>query len=268
MLSQVLWTFRPGRESAEYKDLNRSVRSAVRRDRRVELRKEIDEQGPNKVWKCIKTVVAGKQDGPNVQPELSADDLNSFFVSVGPRITAEIQAQNATTDLNARLTRVGACSFQLREISLYELERTIFSMRNSGASGTDGICIRMLKAGFPAIGGVILHIINTSITKSDIPDSWKHSTVRPLFKSGNPSDLANFRPIFLVPVVMKVIERIVHQQLYIYLSHNHLLASSQHGFRPRHSTETALLTVTDRILAATDRKRGLITVPPRFKQML
>ena len=52
---------------------------------------------------------------------------------------------------------------------------------------------------------------------------------------------------------MKAVERIVHQRLYAYLSQNPLLASSQHGFRPRHSTKTALLSVSDHILAATDR---------------
>ena len=130
------------------------------------------------------------------------------------------------------LSHVGVCSFQRREITLDELERAMFNMHNSGACVADSVCIRMPKAGFPAIGGVILHIINVCLIQSDIPDSWKHSKVHSLFKSGNLSDPANFRLISLGPVIMKVVERIVHKQLYAYLSHNHLLTSSQHGFRP------------------------------------
>ena len=131
-----------------------------------------------------------------------------------------------------RLPRVGACSFKPKAVSLEQLGHTVFSLRNSAACGADGVSIRMLKTAFPSIGGIVLHIINTCITESDIPEQWKHSIVRPIFKSGNPSDPANFRPISLVPVIMKIVEKVIHQQLYHYLSYNHLLASTQHGFRP------------------------------------
>ena len=92
---------RLGRESPEYKALNRSVRAALRRDRRHVLQNEISERGVNKVWQSIKSVIAGKKDGPNIQPDLSPDDLNSFFVSVGPRIATELSIQNINTDLGA-----------------------------------------------------------------------------------------------------------------------------------------------------------------------
>ena len=115
------------------------------------------------------------------------------------------------------------------------------------------MCICMLKTTFLAIGSIIQHIINTCITRYDIPDPWKHSIVLSIFKSGNPSDPINFRHIFIVPEVMQIVERATQQQLYNYLSQNHLLAHSQHGLRPRHSTEIALRSVTAGILAATDR---------------
>ena len=51
----------------------------------------------------------------------------------------------------------------------------------------------------------------------------------------------------------KIVERAVRQQLYNYLSQNHLLSPSQHGFRHHHLTETALISITDQILSANDR---------------
>ena len=111
----------------------------------------------------------------------------------------------------------------------------------------------MIRLSFDAIGSVFLHLLNSSLSYAEVPDSWKHSLVYPIHKSGDPSDPSNFRPISIVPVFAKIVERAVHQQLYNYLSQNHLLSSSQHGFRHRHSTETALISITDQILSANDR---------------
>ena len=54
-----------------------------------------------------------------------------------------------------------------------------------------------------------------------------------------------FRPISIVPVVAKVFERIIYDQLYIYLTENNLISSCQFGFRSLHSTTTVLLEATD-----------------------
>ena len=66
-----------------------------------------------------------------------------------------------------------------------------------------------------------------------------------MFKKGVKSDLNNYRPISVIPVVWKVFEKIVYDQLYQYLNDNKLLSSCQLGFRSLHSTLTALLEATN-----------------------
>jgi len=67
----------------------------------------------------------------------------------------------------------------------------------------------------------------------------------PLFKEGNHSDLNNYRPISIVPIVAKVFERVIYDQAYGYLTENNLISSQQSGFRSLHSTVTALLETTN-----------------------
>ena len=79
---------------------------------------------------------------------------------------------------------------------------------------------------------------------ASVPDEWKLSQV-PLLKHGERSDLNNYRPISIVPVVAKVFERIIYDQLYSYLTENNIVSSCQSGFRSLHSTATAPLEATD-----------------------
>ena len=69
--------------------------------------------------------------------------------------------------------------------------------------------------------------------------------VIPLFKHGERRDLNNYRPISIIPVVAKVFERIIYDQIYAFLTDNNLLRKSQSGFRCLHSTVTALLESTN-----------------------
>ena len=119
------------------------------------------------------------------------------------------------------------------------------SLRVDKATGPDGISARLLKEACPEIVPSLTHIINLSIRCGYFPDEWKISKVLPLYKEDIKSDPNNYRPISILPVVSKIIEKVIFKQLYEYLTHNNLLTVSQHGFRPMHSTLTALLEATN-----------------------
>ena len=74
-------------------------------------------------------------------------------------------------------------------------------------------------------------IFNTSIATGIYPEEWECSKVVPVFKQGDRADIDNYRPISIIPIVAKVFERIIYDQLYAYLMTNNLLSTHQSGFR-------------------------------------
>ncbi len=87
------------------------------------------------------------------------------------------------------------------------------------------------------------------------PESWKHALVVPVLKNVDAADVSNYRPISLLPILSKVLEKIVSTQLVNYLEENNLLSKTQHGFRPKLSTATALTVVTYEIYKNMDSKK-------------
>ena len=79
----------------------------------------------------------------------------------------------------------------------------------------------------------------------------------PIFKEGNKQDTSNYRPISVLPLCMKVFERLVHNQFHTHITTNNLLNPHQSGFRPKHSMTTALIDVTDHLY--NQSQNGLIT---------
>ena len=120
----------------------------------------------------------------------------------------------------------------------------------------------MLKSAATIIAPSIAEFINYSFSKSVFPQRWKTAKVLPLFKGGDLENVNNYRPISVLPVLFKVIERHVHDILYSCLSDNTLIYPKQYGFRKRHGTETALTEIIDELLFNLDNDRvsGMILI--------
>ena len=128
-------------------------------------------------------------------------------------------------------------------------EETVFNFLSSidikKCTGVDDISPRILKLSAQHITPIITKICNQSIKSNIFPQQWKTGIVSPLFKKGATYDPGNYRPISVLPILSKVLERHVFNHLYEFLSCNDLLSSRQSGIRRNHSCETALNLIID-----------------------
>ena len=93
----------------------------------------------------------------------------------------------------------------------------------------------------------LVKIFNLSFSQNKVPESWKISKVTPIPKSGNLKSVNNYRPISLLPLPCKLLEKIVHNRLYGFLTRENILTNAQGGFRSGHSTIDTLAKFTDDI---------------------
>ena len=87
-----------------------------------------------------------------------------------------------------------------------------------------------------------------------VPDSWKHATIIPFQKEGDTKDANNLRPISLLPLPDKILEKLVQKQLSHYLENNNILDENQRGFRPKHSTTDSFVKLTENIYLAMNNR--------------
>ena len=116
----------------------------------------------------------------------------------------------------------------------------------SKTTGLDNISAKLLRECPDLIAESLTYIFNQSLLTVIFPDEWKSARVTPLYKnSGKRNDTTNHRPISVIIVVAKIFERVLYDQLYLYLGENCILSRYQSGFCSLHSTVTALLEATD-----------------------
>ena len=145
--------------------------------------------------------------------------------------------------------------FQIPLITKQAVFKFLSTLDVKKSAGVDGISAHMLKLSAPYITHIITEICNLSITKNQFPNDWKTAVVTPLFKKGSTDDPGNYRPISILPILSKLLERHVFNCLYEFLVCHDLLISRQSGFRSKHSCETALHLLVDEWLSSIYNKK-------------
>lgn len=221
-----------------------------------------------KMWKTIKSLmgdVSKSVETPNV---VLAEKFNDHFTSIADslrNLLPNVPYCNSKVENFVCSRKDPDVLFNIPPVTKDFVLGALLGLKTNKAMGIDKISARYLKIAGPAIAYSITQILNISINSGVFPDCWKIAKVIPLFKSGDREDPDNYRPISILPVLSKILERHIHDHLYNYLCENNLLYPLQSGFRKHHGTDTALIRVIDNLLFNLDNDQvsGLLLVDYR-----
>ena len=128
----------------------------------------------------------------------------------------------------------------MRPVDLGTISRFIQLLKPNKAAGLDRIPTRMIRDAITELTPSITYLVNKSIKDGKFPELWKIARVTPLHKSDDKLNVDNYRPISILPVLSKIMERVVYAQLTQFIDANNSLYHHQYGFRCGHSTVQAV----------------------------
>ncbi|CAB4026264.1 Hypothetical predicted protein [Paramuricea clavata] len=188
-------------------------------------------------------------------PMRMANCLNDYFTSIGGKIgdSCSEHTQNLNFGRHMSDNLNTSLEFTLHPVNESQVFRLLNNLSISKSTGGDKIPAKILKKSASVITPSLTNLFNSAIGMGIFPSEWKSARVIPLHKKGSRSVLDNYRPISILPVISKIFEKILYEQLYEYFTTNNLLSEQQFGFRRFHSTSTALLDCTDEWYVNMDR---------------
>ena len=249
----------------KYKLYKNVLTSSVRAAKKLYFSRRIDECKGNlrKVWTVVNEALSRKKlkqsppcryrkaDGSFVDKNSSASAFNSYFTSL-PSVPNPPYSRVSSFPLAEK-------SFFLFPCSDTEISNIISQLSSSRTVDGFGLSCNVLKKIGQFVSNPISHITNLSLSSGVFPHLFKVANVVPLFKKGDSSLISNYRPISLLPVISKVVEKVVYCRLSSFVfstnttAGNSLITNHQYGFRPSFSTLHALSDATEFVRVNLDK---------------
>ena len=172
-----------------------------------------------------------------------AEALNHHFTTIGPKLATKLEPR--PDDDCLKHINVQQNKMMFVPIDEAYVLNAIKQLKNGKAPGPDIVSTTLIKDAADFIWKPLAMNVNSSLKYGAFPDIWKLAKVTPIFKSGSKTDGNNYRPISVISVFSRMLEKTVHDQLSRYLISNKVLTPNQSAFRKMHSTTTSLINGTD-----------------------
>lgn len=199
---------------------------------------------PDYTWKIINDAL-GMRRNPTDMREITVDGVVLSRTSLSEHFNRHFISSIADTTLpSAEPCTLGLTASEtlfLLPTDYSEVHRTFLSLKNSKATDTDNIQIRPVKYVLDCICPSLVHIFNLCLESGCFPSKMKRARVSAIYKAGDKNVPTNYRPISVLPVFSKGLEKIILPRLESFFSKHKMLSPRQHGFRKGYSTESALL---------------------------
>lgn len=226
---------------------------------------------PAKFWRAVNSLNKNKCINNNLPTQIVFNGcvisdkkeicqaFNKHFCAVGHLFNNACVTSPSVSNSTSCLPNHSS-QFTLQPISPYLVANALNTIDPRKSTGADKLDPLFLKLSTPFIIEPISHIFNLSISSGTIPNIWKSAFVTPLYKGVKNSDPNNYRPISKLPCLAKILESMVNAQLKTFLSTNSVLNLHQSGFRPMHSTISAITLVVNDIISNIDKKKHCAAV--------
>ena len=205
------------------------------------------------LWNTIRYLNIGKSENKLAEPIINVNDLNAHYSSVSVVRDARLVSETIQEYVNKTENKAETEKFFFKYVLPEDILNAIHSIK-SKATGVDGVSIMFIKLCLPALLPVLDHLFNFSMQNGCFPSLWKKANIIPIPKVNVPKTSKDYRPVSILCVLGKVLEKLVHMQVTKFLNDHNLFTENQSGYRKGYSTITALLKVTDDVREAIDKK--------------
>lgn len=219
------------------------------RNAKIKHNDQIIAKSNNKV-RTMWTMIDQRRGVTRGQSDIQVDveTLSEYFHSVPHRIAGSVDKGNIDVEtLFSKEIRSGL-NFSFREVSFIEVRDIVSSLKSSTSRDFYDLSVDLIKRNINTIIYTLTKLINGCIRENVFPDCLKIAKIIPLFKGGDKSAPDNYRPISVLSVFSKILEKVMCIQIVEYFERNQLFSSSQFGFRKKKSTTDAILSIYQFVL--------------------